>query len=68
MACHHCKLPLASDNAGADSEQQTQAIDDLHRSAAEVPITETEKRQEGKDLISKFATLKYELQHDRKLT
>ncbi|KAJ5833713.1 hypothetical protein N7474_002024 [Penicillium riverlandense] len=44
----------------------TGAIDDLHRTVGDV--NDEEKRQEGKNIIEKLATLKYELQHDRQLT
>ncbi|BDD62098.1 hypothetical protein MPDQ_000705 [Monascus purpureus] len=44
----------------------TSAIDDLHRTVADV--TDEEKRKEGKGIIENLAKLKYELQHDRKLT
>jgi hypothetical protein len=45
---------------------QTGTIDDVHRSVAN--ITEEPKRAEGKSIIADLAKLKYELQHDRKLT
>ncbi|OJJ68668.1 hypothetical protein ASPBRDRAFT_33255 [Aspergillus brasiliensis CBS 101740] len=44
----------------------TGAIDDLHRSVADV--TDEEKRQEGKAIIGDLAAFKYELQHNRQLT
>ncbi|EEH06160.1 DUF89 domain-containing protein [Histoplasma capsulatum G186AR] len=44
----------------------TGAIDDLSRTLFEV--TEDEKRKEGKIIVGKLAELKYELQHNRKLT
>ncbi|KKK12919.1 hypothetical protein P175DRAFT_0471203 [Aspergillus ochraceoroseus IBT 24754] len=44
----------------------TGAIDDLHRTVADV--TDEEKRKEGKSIIEKLAALKYEIQHDRQLT
>ncbi|OJJ48887.1 hypothetical protein ASPZODRAFT_139841 [Penicilliopsis zonata CBS 506.65] len=44
----------------------TGAIDDLHRTVADV--TDEEKRKEGKSIIENLAKLKYELQHDRQLT
>ncbi|KAL4928665.1 protein serine/threonine phosphatase PPT1 [Aspergillus undulatus] len=43
----------------------TGAIDDLHRSVADV--TEEEKRKEGKTIIEELAKLKYEIQHDRQI-
>ncbi|KAL2786579.1 hypothetical protein BJX66DRAFT_328465 [Aspergillus keveii] len=44
----------------------TGAIDDLHRSVADV--TDEEKRKEGKTIIEGLAALKYEIQHNRQLT
>ncbi|KAJ5689099.1 hypothetical protein N7462_003491 [Penicillium macrosclerotiorum] len=44
----------------------TGAIDDLHRSVG--AVTDEEKSKEGKSIIEKLAAMKYELQHDRKLT
>ncbi|KAI1800434.1 DUF89-domain-containing protein [Daldinia bambusicola] len=44
----------------------TQAIDDLYRSVSE--CENSEKQNEGKKIIEELARLKYELQHDRKLT
>ncbi|OJD14241.1 hypothetical protein AJ78_05399 [Emergomyces pasteurianus Ep9510] len=44
----------------------TSAIDDLSRTLFEV--SDNEQRKEGKDIVGKLAELKYELQHDRKLT
>ncbi|EGC48916.1 DUF89 domain-containing protein [Histoplasma capsulatum var. duboisii H88] len=44
----------------------TGAIDDLSRTLFEV--TDDEKRKEGKTIVGKLAELKYELQHNRKLT
>ncbi|KAJ9206424.1 hypothetical protein DTO280E4_226 [Paecilomyces variotii] len=44
----------------------TGAIDDLHRTVADV--TDEEKRAEGKSIIESLAKLKYELQHNRQLT
>jgi hypothetical protein len=46
--------------------KKTGAIDDVHRAVAET--MEEEKRAEGKKIIEEIAKLKYELQHDRKLT
>ncbi|RQM07165.1 hypothetical protein DH86_00000860, partial [Scytalidium sp. 3C] len=44
----------------------TGAIDDLHRAVSE---TQDEAKQtEGKKIVEEIAKLKYELQHDRKLT
>jgi hypothetical protein len=45
---------------------QTQAIDDVHRSIAETKDEET--RNDGKPIVEALAALKYEMQHDRKLT
>ncbi|KAL3423524.1 hypothetical protein PVAG01_05271 [Phlyctema vagabunda] len=44
----------------------TGAIDDVHRAVSE--STDETKTQEGKRIIEDLAKLKYELQHDRKLT
>ncbi|RYP93570.1 hypothetical protein DL770_000312 [Monosporascus sp. CRB-9-2] len=44
----------------------TQAIDDLYRSVSD--CDDAAKQDEGKRIIEELATLKYELQHDRKLT
>ncbi|KAI1377050.1 DUF89-domain-containing protein [Hypoxylon crocopeplum] len=44
----------------------TQAIDDLYRSVSD--CDKSEKKDEGKRIIEELARLKYELQHDRKLT
>ncbi|CAG8970750.1 hypothetical protein HYALB_00001535 [Hymenoscyphus albidus] len=44
----------------------TGAIDDVHRAVSET--TDDAKRGEGKKIIEELAKLKYELQHDRKLT
>ncbi|KAK2798874.1 hypothetical protein FQN51_007234 [Onygenales sp. PD_10] len=44
----------------------TSAIDDVSRTLYEV--TDDEKRKEGKGIVERLAELKYELQHDRKLT
>lgn len=45
---------------------QTSAIDDLARTVS--TVADAEKAKEGKSIIEKLATLKYELQHDRQLT
>ena len=45
----------------------TGAIDDVHRSISDLPSDQSEKISEGKDIVSKLASLKYELQHNRKL-
>jgi hypothetical protein len=45
---------------------QTGAVDDVHRSVTD--ITDELKRAEGKLIVADLAKLKYELQHDRKLT
>lgn len=45
---------------------QTGAIDDLHRATSNA--SEPEKQEEGKKITSGLAALKYEVQHDRKLT
>ncbi|KAI1076685.1 DUF89-domain-containing protein [Whalleya microplaca] len=44
----------------------TGAIDDTYRSV--IKCDDAEKRDEGKTIIEELARLKYELQHDRKLT
>ncbi|KAL4919466.1 hypothetical protein BDW62DRAFT_209685 [Aspergillus aurantiobrunneus] len=49
-----------------DIKPMTSAIDDLHRTVADV--TEEEKRKEGKSIIEELAKLKYEIQHDRYLS
>lgn len=45
---------------------KTGAIDDVHR--AVVACNEDEKRKEGKSIVEVLAKLKFEVQHDRKLT
>jgi damage-control phosphatase, subfamily III len=45
---------------------QTGAIDDVHKAVSET--TEVAKREEGKRIVQDLAKLKYELQHDRKIT
>jgi len=45
---------------------QTQAIDDVHRTVGDTEDAQTQK--EGKAIIEAMAALKYEMQHDRKLT
>ncbi|KAF4627972.1 hypothetical protein G7Y89_g10180 [Cudoniella acicularis] len=44
----------------------TGAIDDLHKAVSNT--TDDSKRAEGKKIVEELAKLKYELQHDRKLT
>ncbi|KAI1736660.1 hypothetical protein F4680DRAFT_253227 [Xylaria scruposa] len=44
----------------------TGAIDDTYRSIAQ--CDDAEKRDEGKTIVEELARLKYEMQHDRKLT
>jgi hypothetical protein len=51
---------------GISLTSQTGAIDDVHRAVAETTIEP--KRSEGKRIIEGLGNLKYELQHDRKLT
>jgi hypothetical protein len=46
--------------------KKTGAIDDVHKAVSETK--EEEKRNEGKKIVEDLAKLKYELQHDRKLT
>jgi len=45
---------------------KTGAIDDVHRAVTN--LRDEAKRDEGKRIIEKLATLKYELQHNRQLT
>lgn len=45
---------------------ETGAIDDVHKAVSETK--EDSKRNEGKRIVEDLAKLKYELQHDRKLT
>ena len=45
---------------------QTQGIDDVHRATAKA--TDAATQAEGKQIVADLAALKYELQHDRKLT
>jgi len=45
---------------------KTGAIDDVHRAVSET--TDETKRMEGKKIVEDLAKLKYELQHDRKLS
>ncbi|PBP16275.1 putative DUF89 domain protein [Diplocarpon rosae] len=44
----------------------TGAIDDVHKAVSET--TDEAKRDEGKRIVEELAKLKYELQHDRKLS
>ncbi|PHH63174.1 hypothetical protein CDD81_6225 [Ophiocordyceps australis] len=44
----------------------TGAIDDMHRTVAKTD--DAEKQAEGKKIIEQLGSLKYEIQHDRKLT
>ncbi|EXJ79755.1 hypothetical protein A1O3_08038 [Capronia epimyces CBS 606.96] len=48
----------------------TGAIDDVHRTVASLPASETEKEAiaEGKSIVAALGTLKYELQHNRVMT
>jgi hypothetical protein len=46
--------------------RKTGAIDDMHKAVSE--STDESKRTEGKRIVEDLAKLKYELQHDRKLT
>lgn len=48
--------------------EQTGAIDDLHKAVSNVGEDEAAKREEGKQITSGLAKLKYEVQHDRALT
>lgn len=49
-----------------DLTRKTGAIDDVHKSTASATDETTIK--EGKSIVESLAKLKYELQHDRKLT
>lgn len=46
----------------------TATIDDIHRTVSSLPPDQTDKIAVGKKIGSEVATLKYELQHNRKLT
>lgn len=46
----------------------TGAIDDVHRTISSLPSDRELDIKEGKSIVEKLATLKYELQHNRKLT
>jgi damage-control phosphatase, subfamily III len=46
---------------------KTGAIDDMHRAISQIDDTEDNRIKDGKGIIEKLATLKYELQHDRQL-
>src|SRR5258708_7313078 len=46
----------------------TSAIDDVHRTISTLPSERSSDIGEGKSIVEKLATLKYELQHNRKLT
>ena len=46
----------------------TGAIDDVHRTISSLPEDQSSAIKEGKSIVEKLATLKYELQHNRKLT
>jgi hypothetical protein len=48
-------------------DTQTSAIDDVHRTLLAI-TDDDEKIKEGKEIVAQLAALKYELQHDRKLT
>jgi damage-control phosphatase, subfamily III len=45
---------------------QTQAIDDVHRAVS--AVEGHDEKKEGKVIVEELAKLKYELQHNRKLT
>jgi hypothetical protein len=45
---------------------RTGAIDDVYRAVSK--CDEPEKKDEGKKIVEEIAKLKYEVQHDRKLT
>lgn len=46
--------------------QQTGAIDDLYRTVTKTD--DPEKQAEGKKIVEQLGNLKYEVQHDRKLS
>jgi damage-control phosphatase, subfamily III len=46
----------------------TSAIDDVHRTISSLPASHSNDIKEGKIIVENIATLKYELQHNRKLT
>lgn len=46
---------------------KTGAIDDMHRAVGQIDDTEDSRIKDGKTIVEKLATLKYELQHDRQL-
>lgn len=64
MASNSCKRIASCTRAVLTAE--TGAIDDVHRAVS--ATTEATKRDEGKRIVEDLAKLKYELQHDRKLT
>lgn len=45
----------------------TQVIDDVHRTVSDLSSAEKDKLSEGKAILSSLASLKYEMQHNRKL-
>ena len=64
MACHNCRQCQSYLRILLTIE--TGAIDDVHRAVSET--TDESKRTEGKKILEDLAKLKYELQHDRKLS
>jgi hypothetical protein len=64
MAGHYCKQ--AEQKSSIYLTRKTGAIDDMHKAVSN--SADENKRAEGKRIVEDLAKLKYELQHDRKLT
>lgn len=67
MACHLGTLATAPTKAiAANVAPQTGAIDDVFRAVSKTE--DPEAQAEGKKIIEQLGALKYEVEHDRKLT